>query len=74
MSQIINYVHQLREACGPDYELAIHGSGTYPTPDVVQFMRGIEDCNLLFVEEPLQMDDIGDWRHLRAHTTTPIAT
>ena len=74
VTQMIKYVHQLREACGPDYELAIHGSGIYSTPDVVSFMRGVEDCNLLFVEEPLQMDDIGDWRHLRSHTTTPIAT
>ena len=74
VTQMIRYVHQLREACGPDHELAIHGSGTMPTPDVVQFMRGVEDCNLLFVEEPLQMDDIEDWAHLRAHTTTPIAT
>jgi L-alanine-DL-glutamate epimerase-like enolase superfamily enzyme len=74
VTQQIKYVHQMREAVGPDHELAIHGSGTMPTPDVVNFMRGVEDCNLLFVEEPLQMDDIGDWVHLRAHTTTPIAT
>ena len=74
VTQWIKHVHQLREACGPDHELAIHGSGVYSTPDVVSFMRGIEDCNLLFVEEPLQMDDIGDWRHLRSHTSTPIAT
>jgi L-alanine-DL-glutamate epimerase-like enolase superfamily enzyme len=74
VTAMIKYVHQLREACGPDHELAVHGSGTMPTSDVVQFMRGVEDCNLLFVEEPLQMDDIEDWVHLRAHTTTPIAT
>jgi galactonate dehydratase len=74
VTSMIKYVHQLREACGPDHELALHGSGTMPTSDVVQLMRGIEDCNLLWVEEPLQMDDIEDWAHLRAHTTTPIAT
>jgi galactonate dehydratase len=74
VTQLIKYVHQLREACGPDHELAIHGSGVGATADVVQFMHGIEDCNLLFVEEPIQMDDLEDWVHLRAHTTTPIAT
>jgi len=74
VTQMIKYVHQLREACGPDHELAIHGQGQSATPDVLQFMRGVEDCNLLFVEEPIQMDDLEDWVHLRAHTTTPIAT
>jgi galactonate dehydratase len=74
VTQMIKYVHQLREACGPDHELAIHGSGTMATSDVLNFMRGVEACNLLFVEEPIQMDDIEDWAHLRAHTSTPIAT
>src|SRR5690606_28564114 len=32
------------------------------------------DCQLLFVEEPIQMEVIGDWRHLRRMTSTPIAT
>jgi galactonate dehydratase len=74
VTQMIKHVHQLRDACGPDHELAIHGSGLGATSDVLQFMRGVEDCNLLFVEEPIQMDDLEDWVHLRAHTTTPIAT
>ena len=73
VTRMIKYVHQLREACGQDHELAIHGSGTMATSDVLNFMRGVEDCNLL-VEEPIQMDDIEDWAHLRAHTSTPIAT
>src|SRR5688572_27284869 len=38
VTQMIKWVHQVREACGPDYELAIHGSGTMATPDVVNFM------------------------------------
>ena len=73
VTRMIKYVHQLREACGQDHELAIHGSGTMATSDVLNFMRGVEDCNP-FVEEPIQMDDIEDWAHLRAHTSTPIAT
>lgn len=74
VSEMIDYVKAMREAVGPTHELAIHGNGTYPTSEVLQFMRGVEDCNLMWVEEPLQMDDIEDWAHLRAHTITPIAT
>ena len=74
VTQMIEYTKGMRRAAGPDHEIAIHGQGTLPTSDVVQYMKGVEECNLLFVEEPLQMDDIADWVHLRAHTSTPIAT
>ena len=57
-----------------EHEIAIHGQGRLPTSEALQYMRGVEECNLMWVEEPIQMDDIEDWAHLRAHTTTPIAT
>lgn len=74
VSEMIDYVKKVRIAAGPRHEIAIHGAGTLPTADAVQFMRGVEECNLLFVEEPIQMDDVEDWAHLRSKTSTPIAT
>jgi L-alanine-DL-glutamate epimerase-like enolase superfamily enzyme len=72
--EMIDHVKAMRAAVGPRHELAVHGSGIFPTSEMVQFMRGVEDCDLMWVEEPIQMDDIEDWAHLRAHTSTPIAT
>jgi len=74
ITQMIEYTKAMRLAAGPTHEIAIHGAGRLPTSEALQYMKGVESCNLLWVEEPIQMDDIEDWAHLRAHTTTPIAT
>jgi galactonate dehydratase len=74
VTEMIEYTKAMRRAAGPRHEIAIHGAGRLPTSEALQYMKGVEECNLLWVEEPIQMDDIEDWVHLRAHTTTPIAT
>ena len=74
VTEMIEYTKAMRRAAGPRHEIAIHGQGRLPTSEALQYMKGVEECNLLWVEEPIQMDDIEDWVHLRAHTTTPIAT
>lgn len=74
ITQMIEYTRAMRKAAGPTHEIAIHGAGRLPTADALQYMKGVEECNLMWVEEPIQMDDIEDWAHLRAHTSTPIAT
>lgn len=63
-----------REVVGPDHELAIHMDGTLSTREAMEYLHGVEDLNLLWVEEPIQMDDIEDWAMLRSRTTTPLAT
>jgi L-alanine-DL-glutamate epimerase-like enolase superfamily enzyme len=74
VTTMIEYTKAMRKAAGPDHEIAIHGQGRLPTSEALQYMRGVEECNLMWVEEPIQMDDVEDWAHLRAHTSTPIAT
>jgi len=74
ITEMIEYTRAMRRAAGPTHEIAIHGAGRLPTSEALQYLRGVEECNLLWVEEPIQMDDIEDWVHLRSHTTTPIAT
>jgi L-alanine-DL-glutamate epimerase-like enolase superfamily enzyme len=75
VSEMIEYVKALRKAAGPDHDLAIHFQGTFTTPEAVTFMRGVEECNLFFVEEPIPaIEDLKEWTFLRSHTTTPIAT
>ncbi|WP_374282578.1 enolase C-terminal domain-like protein [Novosphingobium sp.] len=63
-----------REMVGPDHELAVHMDGTLSTREAMQYLHRVEDLNLLWVEEPIQMDDVEDWAMLRARTTTPLAT
>ena len=77
--EMIESVKAMRKAAGPTHDIAIHdprtyGYGTFTTPEAVQFCRGVEECNLLFVEEVITIESVDAWAHLRAHTTTPLAT
>ena len=74
VNAMIATTQRWREIAGPDHELAIHMDGTLTTREAMSYLAGVEELNLLFVEEPIQMDDIGDWQMLRARTTTPLAT
>lgn len=74
VAAMIATTRRWREIVGPDHELAIHMDGTLSTREALQYLHGVEDLNLLWVEEPIQMDDIEDWAMLRARTTTPLAT
>ena len=74
VSRMIETTRRWREIVGPDHELAVHMDGTLSTREAMQYLHGVEDLNLLWVEEPIQMDDIEDWAMLRSRTTTPLAT
>ncbi len=73
VTEMIEHVKALRKAAGPLHDIAIHMSGTFTTPQALSFMKGVEECNLYFVEEPLPIEDVEEWALLRAHTSTPIA-
>lgn len=74
VNAMIDATRRWREIAGPDHELAIHMDGSLSTREAMSYLHGVEDLNLLWVEEPIQMDDIGDWQNLRGRTTTPLAT
>ncbi len=73
VTEMIEHVKAMRKAAGPTHDIAIHFGGTFTTPEALAFMRGVEECNLFYVEEPLPFEDVEEWALLRAHTTTPIA-
>ncbi|MBN8817246.1 MAG: hypothetical protein J0I80_00845 [Sphingomonas sp.] len=74
VASMIEATRRWREIAGPDHELAVHMDGSLSTREAMSYLHGVEDLNLLWVEEPIQMDDIGDWQMLRSRTTTPLAT
>ena len=74
VGSMIETTRHWREIAGPDHELAVHMDGTLSTREAMSYLHGVEDLNLLWVEEPIQMDDISDWEMLRSRTTTPLAT
>jgi L-alanine-DL-glutamate epimerase-like enolase superfamily enzyme len=62
-----------REALGPDIGLACDAHGTYNVAQAKRFCRLVEDCNLLWFEEPVTADDKRGMAEVRAATAIPIA-
>jgi L-alanine-DL-glutamate epimerase-like enolase superfamily enzyme len=64
----------LRDAAGPDVDLAMDAHWRYRASDILQVARAVEPFRLLWLEDPLPPHDEPGLRHLRTHTVTPIAT
>ena len=68
----------LREAVGPDIELATDGHAVqvrnpWGRRDALAVAQAIEEFDLLFYEEPLRYDDPDGYAELRRQTRVPIA-
>ena len=50
ITEMIQYTKAMRAAAGPSHEIAIHGAGRLPTSEALQYMKGVEECNLMWVE------------------------
>ena len=61
----IKAVHEFRRLAGADMELMLDIGGTMPLPMAGKFLAGIEPCNMLFVEEPVNGDTPRDLETLR---------
>lgn len=67
-------VEAVRKAVGDDFEIAIDAHGRLTTPMAIDFCTRIEELRPLFVEEPTQLEDLGELELLRQKTKTPLAT
>ncbi len=66
-------VKAAREGIGPDIGLMCDAHGTYSVPEAKQFCRMVEDCDLMWFEEPVTADDKHGCAEVRAYTSIPIA-
>lgn len=71
---MVSMVHSVREAIGPDVDLAFDAHWRYRPNDMVQVMKAIESCRLLWLEDPVPPHDIASMQYLRSHSTVPLAT
>lgn len=66
-------VKAVRNAVGPKVDLMCDLSGGLAADQVIRFCRGLEDLNLLFIEEPADPFDIGALRKISERVDIPIA-
>ncbi|MEZ4660533.1 MAG: mandelate racemase/muconate lactonizing enzyme family protein [Caldilineaceae bacterium] len=67
-------VQAVREAIGPEIDLAVDANCAYTVGTAIALGRRLEPSNLLWWEEPLVADDLAGYRkRLRAQVRIPIA-
>jgi galactonate dehydratase len=70
----VHRMQDIRKAVGDDFDIAVDAHGRCTTTMAVDFCSRVEDLNLLWVEEPTQLEDLGELALLRSKTKTPLAT
>src|SRR3954469_4509383 len=67
-------VHAARAAPGPEIGLMCDAHGTLSVAEAKRFCRLVEDCDLMWFEEPVTADDKAGQAQVRAATDIPIAS
>jgi L-alanine-DL-glutamate epimerase-like enolase superfamily enzyme len=66
-------IRVVRDAIGDDIQLMIDANYRFNPVDARLLCRAVEDCNLMWFEEPLHQNDAQALADLRNHTNIPIA-
>src|SRR5690242_12502967 len=72
--QAVRKLEAIRKAVGDDFDIAVDAHGRCTTTMAIDFCTQVEDLSLLFVEEPMQLEDLGELALLREKTKTHLAT
>jgi galactonate dehydratase len=70
----VRKLEAIRKAVGDDFDIAVDAHGRCTTAMAIDFCTRAEDLGLLFVEEPTQLEDLGELALLREKTKTHLAT
>jgi len=71
---MVNLTGSIREAIGPDVDLAMDAHWRYRASDIVQVAKELEPFRLMWLEDPVPPDDTASLKYLRQHSVTPIGT
>jgi len=70
----VRKIAAIRKAVGDDFDIAVDAHGRCTTAMAIDFCTRVEEFGLLFVEEPTQLEDLGELALLREKTKTHLAT
>ena len=65
-------VAAIREAVGPEVEVAVDMHGRYDVPSAIKFARAVEPYGLLWLEEPVPPENLDALAEVRRSTSAPI--
>jgi len=67
-------VGAIREAAGPDYDIAIDVHGFWNTKSTLEIIRALEPYRLFFYEEAVPPENVAAMAEVQRATDTPLAT
>ncbi|MBP6820024.1 MAG: mandelate racemase/muconate lactonizing enzyme family protein [Acidobacteria bacterium] len=67
-------VKAIREAGGPDYDIAIDVHGRWNTKSTLEIIRALEPHRLFFYEEAVPPENVAAMAEVQRNTQTPLAT
>ena len=73
IQKLADYVASLREAVGPDIEIALECHALYSTESAIQLARAVEPYRPMFFEEPIGPENPDAMALVRRSTRIPIA-
>ena len=71
---MVEKVAAIREAVGPNVDVAIDMHGRYDTHSAIRVAQALEPYNLMWLEEPVPPENIDAMREVKGSTRTPICT
>ena len=72
--EAVSKLEAIRKAVGDDFDIAVDAHGRCTTAMAIDFCTRVEPLDLLWVEEPTQLEDLGELALLREKTKTHLAT
>jgi galactonate dehydratase len=73
LDDVVNFVASMRQAVGPQFDLALECHARYDVETAIQLCRLLEPFRLIWVEEPIPSDDVDAMVRVRNATRVPIA-
>ncbi len=74
LDAVVNRVGAIREALGADFGIAVDFHGRVHQAMARILLKELEPFRLMFVEEPVLIENLEAFRELRRHTVIPLAT
>lgn len=67
-------VRSVREAVGADVDLCIDGHGAFDLPSALRLDQALRDYELLWIEDPVNMNNLKTMARVALESVTPICT
>ena len=74
LTRAVKIIEAMREAGGDEFDILIDAHGLLNPVMVLEYANAIEHCRPMFLEEPIQPEDLDMLEWLGNHTHVPLAT